>query len=175
MKILIVVDMLNDFLDPSGSLYCGGAARKIIPYIQERLVEYRNCKDCVIYIVDSHEKEDKEFERFPKHAVKGTWGADVIYECAPKNHEMVIEKTRFSGFFKTPLGRYISSMTRWSNLEMVEVVGVCTSICVMDTVAGFANRDILTIVPRAGVADFDSEMHEFSLKRMEAIYGAKII
>jgi len=53
-------------------------------------------------------------------------------------------------------------------------VGVCTSICVMDTVGGLANRDYNITVPVKGVADFDPEMHQFSLKRMEKIYGADV-
>ena len=61
-----------------------------------------------------------------------------------------------------------------ANLDEIEVVGVCTSICVMDTVGGLANRDYKITVPVKGVADFDPEMHQFSLKRMEKIYGADV-
>jgi nicotinamidase/pyrazinamidase len=56
----------------------------------------------------------------------------------------------------------------------VEVVGVCTSICVMDTVGGLANRDYRIRVPRAGVADFDDEAHQQALQRMERLYGATV-
>ena len=45
----------------------------------------------------------------------------------------------------------------------------------MDTVGGLRNRDIKTRVLRDGVADFDHEAHEFSLKRMKNIYGAEVI
>ena len=55
-----------------------------------------------------------------------------------------------------------------------EVVGVCTSICVMDTVGGLANRDYRSTVPIKGVADFDPEFHEFALKRMKQLYGANV-
>ncbi len=33
-RVLLVIDMLNDFLDPAGALYCGEEARKIIPVIR---------------------------------------------------------------------------------------------------------------------------------------------
>ena len=33
---LIVADMLNDFLDPRGSLYVGPQGRAIIPFVAER-------------------------------------------------------------------------------------------------------------------------------------------
>ena len=61
-----------------------------------------------------------------------------------------------------------------ASIEEVEVIGVCTSICVMYTVGGLANRDYNVSVPVKGVADFDQEMHEFSLKRMKQLYGARV-
>jgi nicotinamidase-related amidase len=44
----------------------------------------------------------------------------------------------------------------------------------MDTVGGLANRDYNIIVPRKGVADFDSEFHLFALRRMSRLYGAEV-
>ena len=34
---LIVADMLNDFLDPGGSLYVGAQAREIIPFVAQKI------------------------------------------------------------------------------------------------------------------------------------------
>jgi len=169
-KALIIVDMLNDFVDEKGALYCGDTARSIIPFIQERLTSYRNRKDLVIYLQDSHDEDDKEFEKFPKHSILGTWGSEIIPELSPQADETVIPKKRYSGFYGTDLENVLKS----ANVDEVEVVGVCTSICIMDTVGGLANRDYKSTVPVKGVADFDPEMHQFSLKRMEKIYGADV-
>ena len=38
---LIVVDMLNDFIDEKGALYCGQSARDIIPFVRLRLEAHR--------------------------------------------------------------------------------------------------------------------------------------
>ncbi len=124
-KALIIVDMLNDFVDEKGALYYGDTARSIIPFTQERLTSYRNRKDLVIYLKDTHDEDDKEFERFPSHCVAGTWGNEIIPELAPKPGENVVPKKRFSGFFGTDLGGILDS----AGVEDVEVVGVCTSIC----------------------------------------------
>ena len=167
---LIIVDMLNDFVDEKGALYCGKGSRDIIPFIMERLQKSRERGDLVVYLKDSHDEKDKEFERFPKHCVEDTWGNEIIPELAPKPGEMVIPKKRFSGFFGTDLENILSSV----GVEDVEVVGVCTSICVMDTVGDLANRDYRISVPVKGVADFDPEFHEFSLKRMKQTYGADV-
>ena len=169
-KALIIVDMLNDFIDKNGALYCGDAAQSIIPFIQERLEAFRNRGDLVIYLQDSHDKNDKEFQRFPSHCVSGTRGSEIIHELTPKPGEKVIPKKRYSGFYGTDLESILES----AGVDDVEVVGVCTSICVMDTVGGLANRDYKITVPVKGVADFDKKFHEFALKRMKQLYGANV-
>ncbi len=167
---LIIVDMLNDFIRPEGALYCGPAAEAIVAFIAGRLQHYRRTGQAVIYLCDSHQPNDLEFDKFPRHCVTGTWGAQIIGELTPKPNEKVIAKTRYSGFFNTNLAQVLRSLSP----ELVEVVGVCTSICVMDTVGGLANRDYRILVPVQGVADFDQQFHQFALKRMQQLYGAKV-
>jgi nicotinamidase/pyrazinamidase len=167
---LIVVDMLNDFIDEKGALYSGQSARDIIPFVHLRLEAHRRAGSLVIFLQDAHAADDREFEKFPPHCVAGTWGSQIIDALAPQPGEQVLPKTRYSGFFGTDLEKILAEY----GPEDVEVVGVCTSICVMDTVGGLANRDYRTIVPRAGVADFEAEAHRFALNRMERLYGATI-
>jgi len=177
-NILLVIDMLNDFVHENGALNFG-QARNIIAFIKKRLTQYRLDRyklrglDMynVIFICDSHNKNDKEFERFPAHAIENTWGSEIIKELAPIEHEKVVYKTRFNGFYNTPLEAMLTQLRP----NKVEVVGVCTSICIMDTVAGLVERNHKVIVPVKGVADFDDKAHEFSLARMKNLYGAKII
>ncbi|MBC2713660.1 MAG: cysteine hydrolase [Desulfosarcina sp.] len=167
---LIVVDMLNDFIDEKGALYCGQRARDIVPFVRERLEAHRRAGSLVVYLHDAHAKDDLEFEKFPTHCVAGTWGSRIIDALAPQSGERVLPKTRYSGFYGTELEKILAEY----GPEEVEVVGVCTSICVMDTVGGLANRDYRTTVPRVGVADFDAEAHRYALQRMERLYGATI-
>ncbi len=169
-KALIIVDMLNDFVDEKGALYCGENASAIIPFVRDRLEAFRKDRSLIIYLQDSHDENDREFEQFPKHCVKGTWGNEIIPELAPEPGEKIVPKKRFSGFYGTDLENILAS----ASTDTVEVVGVCTSICVMDTVGGLANRDYKISVPVRGVADFDPEFHEFALKRMKQLYGAEI-
>lgn len=170
-RLLLVVDMLNDFMHPNGVLYCGDEARKIVQPTVELVKWFRFHGYPVVYIQDAHAPDDKEFERFPPHAVKGTWGSAVIDELKPEPNDPVVPKTRFSAFYKTNLEEILSNY----DPAEVWVTGVCTSICVMDTVADLKNRDYTVVVPVLCVADFDPEMHSFALKRMEKIYGAKIV
>jgi len=169
-KVLIIVDMLNDFVRSNGALYCGEGAQMIVPFIQKRLKTFRAAGGTVLFLQDAHAKDDKEFDRFPPHCVAGTWGSQVIEELAPDPGEPVLPKTRYSGFFGTSLEKILAEV----GPDEVEVVGVCTSICVMDTVGGLANRDYKVCVPEQGVADFDEKFHQFALQRMQRLYGARI-
>ena len=169
-KVLIIVDMLNDFIRKEGALYCGQTAEAIVPFIQQRLADHRAAGHAVIFLHDAHAQDDKEFDRFPPHCVSGTRGSQIIDELKPVAGETVIPKTRYSGFYHTPLGKILAAI----NPKEVEVVGVCTSICVMDTVGGLANRDYRVRVPKAGVADFDAGFHDFALRRMQKLYGAEV-
>lgn len=170
-RALIIIDMLSDFIDEKGKLYCGPTVKKIIPYIEERLGQARETDDLIIYLTDSHKSNDKEFKMFPSHCVKGTPGAEIIPELKPRRGEKVIRKTRYSGFYGTKLEDALKD----NKIKQVAVVGVCTSICVMDTVGDLRNRDYEVIVYKKGVADFDQKSHRFALQRMEKTYGAKVI
>lgn len=171
MKALLVVDMLEDFLGEGGALFCGKEARKIIPFIQEKINQAHREKDLVVYICDAHRENDLEFRMFPEHCLEETKGDRIIEELKRQDTDLVIKKARYSGFYGTDLEKILKE----HRVEEVEIVGVCTSICIMDTVGGLRNRDYKVIVYKDGVADFDGEAHQFALKRMEKIYGAKVV
>jgi nicotinamidase/pyrazinamidase len=171
-KALIVVDMLRDFMEEEGALFCGEECRKIIPFVVDTVEAMRKEGAIIIFLGDCHEKDDKEFDMFPPHCVIGTKGAELIKELTVLPGEHFIRKQRYSGFFRTNLEEILASSEK---LKEVYLVGVCTSICVMETVADLRNRDYPTFVFRRGVADFDQDAHTFSLHRMEKILGATII
>lgn len=168
---LIVADMLNDFIDPQGVLYVGQGGREIIPFIAKKIEATRARGDLVIFVCDAHAPDDREFKFFGRHAVKDTWGAEIIPELALKPGDYKVGKTRYSCFFNTNL----EDILRNEHVERVEVTGVCTSICVMETVKELFDRDFHAVVYKDGVADFDLEAHAFALKHMEQIFGAEVV
>jgi len=171
MKALFVIDMLKGFLNNDGALYCGESSRKIIPFVKEKIEEFHESKELVVFICDSHDPDDLEFKVFPKHCVTGTAGAEIIDELPVDEKDVIIKKKRYSAFYGTNLDQVLID----HKISEVHVVGVCTSICVMDTVGDLRNRDLTVIVYKNGVADFDPQAHEFALRRIETIYGAKIL
>lgn len=169
-QALIVVDMLADFVDPEGALYCGETSRAIVEPIQKLLSGMRESDAAIIFVKDSHAEDDLEFDLFPPHCVAGTPGAEIVPEMEVRDGEHVVEKRRYSAFFNTPLEQIL----RDEQVEEVHIVGVCTSICVMETTSDLRNRDYEVVVHRDAVADFDPQAHDFALSRMEKILGARI-
>jgi len=168
---LIVADMLNDFLDPEGSLYVGPSGREIIPFVAGKIEETRRQGGVVIFVCDAHAPLDREFHYFAPHAVKGSWGSRIIPELPVQPGDHRVDKTRYSAF----AGTNLDEVLKREQVERVEIVGVCTSICVMETVKELFDRDIPHLVYRQGVADFDPEAHAFALKHIERIFGAQVV
>lgn len=174
-KVLLVIDMLKDFVAPDGALTCGEAARGIVPFVADQVKEFMAANLPVIFIMDAHDPEDLEFQRFPRHCVFGTPGAELIDELRALTEEypfaIKVPKTRYSGFFRTNLSNILSDLEP----KEVHVVGVCTNICVLYTVEELANRDYRTIVHQNGVASFDQEAHRWALAQMKSVLGAEVI
>ena len=72
--------------------------------------------------------------------------------------------------FETDLAKRLVAL----NPEKVVVMGDCTDICVLHTVADLRNRDYRVEVPADCVASFDAEQHAWALDHMEKILGAQI-
>jgi len=168
---LIVVDMLHDFMDERGALFCGPGSREIIPNVVERAREFRSKGWPVIFTCDAHAEDDLEFEMFPRHAVKGSPGAEIIPEMGANACDFHVNKTRFDAFYNTEL----ASILEKEGVTEAEVAGVCTSICVLFTVQTLRNRDCPVTVRRNCVADFDDDAHAFALKHMEKVLGVTIV
>ena len=168
-NVVLVVDMLRGFCEEGYPLYVGETIRQIIPNIRRLLEEEKAKGSYIIFVCDSHAPDDKEFQMFPPHCIRGTEEAEVIPELRQFADE-VIPKTRFSGFYGTNLEERLREL----NPDKIIVVGDCTDICVMHTVADARNRDYLVEVPADCVATFDQEAHRYALQHMEKVLGALI-
>ncbi len=168
---LIVVDMLRDFIDPRGVLTCGEAGRAIVPAvereIQRALAEGRD----VYFVCDRHLEDDAEFRQFPRHAVEGTWGAQIIDELTVPAGARIVPKRRYSGFYASGL----DLLLRERGTRALTVVGVCTQICVLYTTADARERGYGVTVNRNAVASFDEAAHRWALHELESTLGATLV
>jgi len=166
---LVVVDMLNDFLDPQGALFFPGG-REIIAFVAQRMQDIRQQGGAVIFVCDTHAPDDPEFRRFPPHALKGEWGSQIIpeLEVLPEDHR--VDKNTYDCFRDNDLEQLLAD----HEVTAVEVAGVCTSICILEMARGLFFRDLPCRVHSQGVADFDPEAHAFALKYMARVFGTQV-
>jgi nicotinamidase/pyrazinamidase len=164
---LLIVDMLNDFVRKDGALVVPHAL-DLIPNQKKLLEKARQTKVKVIYLADHHLPNDREFEKWPPHAIAGTPGSDVIQELRPREGEQVIPKRRYSGFFGTDLDLIL----RESGVESIILAGVLTDICVMYTSADASARNYAVVVVTDATGSTSDENHRFALSHMRDVHGA---
>lgn len=136
MKILICIDMQNDFVN--GSLGTKEAER-VVPYVVNKINTYReNDNDnIIIFTQDTHSKSylsTFEGEKLPiPHCIKKTNGWEFTYGIHTKvdeNKDYIFEK----GTFGLNRWKDIISSISFNNgykLESIELCGLCTDICVI--------------------------------------------
>jgi len=91
----------------------------------------------------------------------GTLGAD-FYGPQPIEGELVIEKTRYSGFLGTDLDARLKAL----GVDTLVVGGVTTECCVDSTVRDAFNLDYHVFVAADACAAYEADLHAASLKAM---------
>ena len=156
-KTLIVVDMQNDFIHMALGTK---EAVAIVPKVKEKILNYAKAGYEIIYTRDTHGEnylDTPEGKKLPvRHCIKGTEGwqiADGLYIDGCK----IIDKPNFG----------------WPNwqeeeLEDVELIGLCTDICVVSNAliikAQFPNATVA--VDSACCAGVTPESHQAALTTM---------
>ena len=167
MKVLVVVDMQRDFI--YGAL--GTAeAEAIVPKVIEKAAGYRDAGDCVIFTRDTHGSDyldTQEGRKLPvPHCIKGTvgWEIDPRLETAGS---LVIDKPTFGS---VRLTEKLSEMDRTTGLESVELVGLCTDICVISNamLIKAALPEVPVLVDPVCCAGVTPESHDRAVGAMKA-------
>ncbi|NWF51649.1 MAG: cysteine hydrolase [Nitrospirae bacterium] len=164
--------MLNDFVREGAPLEVP-ETRRIIPNIKREIEKARTTGSPIIYVCDTHAPDDIEFSKFgwPNHAVKGTKGAEIVDELKPNESDIVIEKTTYSGFYKTNLDETLKRI----NVDSLRLTGCVTHICIMFTASDAVLRDYNVTIVEDSVAGLAREDHEASIRIMKNVLGAKVI
>ena len=128
-KYLVVVDMQNDFID--GSLG-SKEAQAVLPKVLEKI---RNFKGTVVYTRDTHEEDYMETYEGKRigvpHCIRDTEGWNFqkdIQELITANRSLVFDKNTFGSI---QMAGCLQGIDRMAPIDEVEVVGLCTDICVM--------------------------------------------
>ncbi len=164
---VLVVDMLNEFLEDGGVMVLQ-EGQKLYDPVNRLLEGARAAGASVLWLCDEHPPgPDKEFEKRIPHCIKGTWGAEVVDALKREPAELRVPKRRYSGFYGTDLDLRLREL----GIQHVIVTGLVTNICVRSTVhdAFFHGYDV--VVPEECVAGTSEREQASSLYDIDTHYG----
>lgn len=167
---LILVDVLDGFFDPSGSMYYPDVEKVVAPLLQ-LLDQARQHDRLVVHAVERHRPGLDDFEqpRLPAHCIAGE--ADARYhrgfEPVDRHHEIEVVKRRYSSFYATDL----DLLLREQGVRSVVVAGVKTNVCIRATIqdAFAAGYDVL--LPRQATNSNRPHLAEASLEDIDRYFG----
>ena len=164
-KILVVVDMQNDFID--GALGTS-EAQAIVPLVKEKIEKFDGK---VIFTRDTHfdnYMQTQEGKNLPvTHCIKDTEGWEIRNELEALRTRPAIDKPTFGS---VALGELLAEENREEPIESITFVGLCTDICVISNamIAKAFLPEVPLIVDAACCAGVTPESHRNALEAMKA-------
>lgn len=160
-KVLIVVDMQNDFID--GALGTKEAVA-IVPYVKEVI---ENFEGKVFFTRDTHfdnYMETQEGKNLPvPHCIKDTEGWQIRAELEALRATEAIDKVTFGS------KDLVDVLAKEENIEEITFVGLCTDICVISNimVVKAFYPEIPLVVDAKGCAGVTVQSHLNALEAMK--------
>jgi len=166
---LIVVDVQNDFADPSGGLAVSGGDR-IIATVNSEIGRARAAGALIVATQDWHPEHTPHFARdggaWPVHCVAGTWGAELhpvlaLPAEAPRVRKGANGEDGYSGFMmRDPVSgetvpTELEDALRAARVDSVIVVGLATDYCVKATALDAVRLGFRTAVLTDAIAAVD--------------------
>lgn len=159
-KILIVVDMQNDFID--GALGTKEAVA-IVPYVKEAVEKFEGK---VLFTRDTHFEnylETQEGKNLPvPHCIKDTQGWQICSALENMRKTEAIDKLTFGS-------KDLIKVLKEEDIEEIRFMGLCTDICVISNVMLIKAfyPEIPLIVDAKGCAGVTVQSHLNALEAMK--------
>ena len=164
MKVLAVIDMQKDFID--GALGTK-EAQLILPAVKAKTEKYRREHNPVIFTRDTHTSDyltTQEGKILPVlHCVKNTAGWQITSELDTAG-SVIIDKPSFGSL---ELAQYIKNT--YPQVEEVELIGLCTDICVLSNavILKAAMPEVKISVDGLACAGVTPQSHKNALEAMK--------
>lgn len=173
---LLVIDMLNDFLDPEGKTAARAnrplnAALAVVPHQQQLIAAAHAASVRVVYVnhttlpgyanvsgawLDARSRARYSVEDL---CLEGSWGGQVISALAPQPGDVIVSKYRYSGF----AGTNLDALLRSAGVRTVVCAGVSTNACVEATAREAFSHDYYVVYASDACASWDTQLHEATL------------
>jgi nicotinamidase/pyrazinamidase len=155
---LLVVDVQNDFADPSGNLYVQGG-EEAIDFINDQIAAAEKAGATVAYTQDWHPESTPHFEKdggvWPVHCVADTFGAEFHPDLHIVDDAVFIKKgvggeDGYSAFtVRDPVSGDESPTglaEKLASIESVAIVGLALDVCVKESALDAAEEFETTLL-----------------------------
>lgn len=162
-KVLVVVDMQNDFID--GALGTK-EAQSIVNNVCKKIKDYRSSGGIVVFTRDTHDKYyllSAEGKKLPvEHCIKNTEGWQITSKIQVLEDDIIIDKPTFGSL-------ELAEMLNEYNVSSIELVGLCTDICVISNamILKAMFPEVSITVDSSCCAGVTPESHENALNAMK--------
>lgn len=171
MKVLVVVDMQRDFIDGAlGTI----EAKAIVPSVLRKVERFDGM---VVFTQDTHTEQylqTQEGKKLPVvHCVKGTKGHEfepellqLLKQISKEKEVKIFEKLTFGS---KELAQFLEEQSKQEQIEEVELIGLCTDICVISNamlVKAFL-PEVSVVVDASCCAGVTPVSHERALEAMK--------
>lgn len=169
-KLLIVVDMQNDFLFDA---LANKEASAIVPALRDKIKKYKDEGYTIVFTRDVHEKNylhTEEGKNLPiEHCIRNTKGCEIIDYLKEfiDNNVKVFDKDTFGS----------KRLFKWLeicdiNFTEIELVGVCTDICVISNaiIAKTVRPNAHIVVDASCCAGVTPESHDNAINAMKSLH-----
>lgn len=182
------VDVQADFMLPGGKLYVPGA-EKLLPNIRRLTDAARQERVFLVSHGCFHTPDDREFEIFPPHCVKGTKGAELVPEALTetfarvpnepvaelpdnlsKYQQILLEKQTLNIFESRHADALVQRLG--DQAEFV-VFGVVTEYCVSFAAKGLLSRGRRVAIVQDAIETLKLEDGQATLSELERL-GARM-
>ena len=164
MKILVVVDMQNDFIDAALGTK---EAQAIVENVRKKIEGFEGKK---IFTRDTHKPDylnTLEGKNLPvKHCIEGSEGWQISSALPVSDDDKIIDKPTFGS---KELGLYLEDLAKDNTIDEIEVIGLCTDICVISNallIKAFLPQIPVT-VDSSCCAGVTPKSHETALEAMK--------
>ena len=165
-KVLIVVDMQNDFIDRALG------TKEAVTIVANVIDKIKSFDGMVIFTQDTHQTDylqTQEGKNLPvEHCIQGTHGwelqTDIKNLMEEKNSSVYTKNT----FGSKDLVHELVELSKREKLEEIQLVGLCTDICVISnalTIKTFL-PEIRISVDESCCAGVSPESHENAINAM---------
>ncbi len=166
---LVVVDVQNDFADPSGGLAVRGGDA-VVPLVNRAVEAALAAGSFVVYTQDWHPESTPHFAKdggvWPVHCVADTWGAELhpdVRVDGPRVRKGLNGEDGYSGFsMRDPVSdetipTQLDGMLRERSIASVVTCGLATDYCVKATALDAVRLGYRTAILVDAVAAVDVE------------------